>query len=391
VNSSLSPRERAGVGGNSASLSSGIPISRPPPTPMASPMPYSSLRELYVTRLREFYRQPARIFWVYGFPTVLACLLGLAFRSRPAASLEVDVVENAAAGPVVEALNRPDARPRSEGQPAVRPRLVPAEVGEMRIKTGKTPVLVIPGTGDRLTYRFDPTRPEAIAARDAFDDAYQRARGRTDPVATADSPVKEPGSRYIDFLIPGLIGVNTMGGGLWGVGFLIVNFRIAKLLKRFMATPMPRRNFLLAILGARLTFLIPDVAVLMLLGVLGFGMPVRGSLAVLALVEVAGALAFAGIGLLVASRAATTETVSGLMNLVMIPMWIFSGVFFSSDRFPAGLQPLIRVLPLTQLVSGLRAVLLEGAGLVDVAGNLLILSAWAVVTFLLALRLFRWT
>ena len=354
-------------------------------------MPYSSLRELYVTRLREFYRQPARIFWVYGFPTVLACLLGLAFRSRPATSLEVDVVENAASGPVVEALNRPGARPRSEGQPAVHPRLVSSEVGETRIKTGKTPVLVIPETGDRLTYRFDPTRPEAIAARDAFDDAYQRARGRTDPVATADELVKEPGSRYIDFLIPGLIGVNTMGGGLWGVGFLIVNFRIAKLLKRFMATPMPRQNFLLAILGARLTFLIPDVAVLMLLGVLGFGMPVRGSLAVLALVEVAGALAFAGIGLLVASRAATTETVSGLMNLVMIPMWIFSGVFFSSDRFPAWLQPLVQALPLTQLVNGLRAVILEGAGLGGVAVNLLILSAWAVVTFLLALRLFRWT
>ena len=354
-------------------------------------MPYSSLRELYLARLREFYRQPARIFWVYGFPTVLACLLGLAFRSRPATTLEVDVIENPEAPAVVAALGNPKARPRCEGQPAVRARLVTAEVGERRIKTGKTALLVVPGTGDRVTYRFDPTRPEAVAAREAFDDAYQRGKGRADAAPTADEPVKEPGSRYIDFLIPGLIGVNTMGGGLWGVGFLLVNFRIAKLLKRFMATPMPRRNFLMAILGARLTFLLPDVGILLLLGVLGFHMPVRGSLAVFALVEVAGALAFAGIGLLVASRAATTETVSGLMNLVMIPMWLFSGVFFSSDRFPGWLQPLIQALPLTQLVNGLRAVLLEGAGLADVGLNLLILSAWAVVTFLLALRLFRWT
>ena len=184
----------------------------------------------------------------------------------------------------------------------------------------------------------------------------QRAEGRADAVdGRPRTPRTETGSRYIDFLIPGLIGVNTMGGGLFGIGFLLVNFRIAKLLKRFMATPMPRRNFLLAVIGARLTFLIPDVGTLLLLGTLGFGMPDPGEPVAVALVEIVGALAFSGIGLLVASRAQTTETVSGLMNLVMIPMWIFSGVFFASDRFPDWLQPFIRALPLTQLVGALRA------------------------------------
>ena len=357
---------------------------------MALSMPYSPLRELYLARLREFYRQPARIFWVYGFPTILAVILGLAFQGRATQVIDVDLVDGAGARPIEEALRTPLAKPKSKGSPEVRIRRVTESEGNRRVKTGKTLLLVTPGSGDRLTYRFDPTRPDAVAARAAFDDALQRARGRVDAVSTTDELIEERGSRYIDFLIPGLIGVNTMGGGLWGIGFLIVNFRIAKLLKRFMATPMPRRDFLMAILGARLTFLVPDVAVLMLLGVLGFGMPIRGNLAVLALVEVVGALAFAGIGLLVASRAATTETVSGLMNLVMIPMWLFSGVFFASDRFPAWLQPLIQALPLTQLVSGLRAVILEGAGPLDLARPLLILSAWAVGTFALALRLFRW-
>ncbi len=242
-----------------------------------------------------------------------------------------------------------------------------------------------------VSYRYDPTRPEATAARAVVDDILQAAAGRKDPVATRDVKVTEPGSRYIDFLIPGLIGINTMGGGLWGIGFLLVNFRIAKLLKCFVATPMPRRDFLLALLGARLTFLIPDLGVLLLLGTLVFGMPIRGSLPLVIVVDVVGALAFAGIGLLVASRAQTTETVSGLMNLVMLPMWLFSGVFFSSERFPAAAQPFIQVLPLTQLINGLRGVILEGMGWLDVAPNLLILAAWAVVTFLLALRLFRWT
>jgi ABC-type multidrug transport system permease subunit len=242
-----------------------------------------------------------------------------------------------------------------------------------------------------VTYYYDPTRPEATTARLVVDDALQRASGRRDVVFVAEAEVRERGSRYIDFLIPGLMGLNTMGGGLWGIGFLLVNFRIGKLLKRFRATPMPRQNFLLALLGARLTFLIPDAAVLLLLGVFMFQMPIRGSLGLIALVEVVGALAFAGIGLLIASRVSTMEAVSGLMNLVMLPQWLFSGVFFSSDRFPAAFQPIVQALPLTHINTALRRVILEGAGITEISTSLVILAAWAVVTFFLALRLFRWS
>jgi ABC-2 type transport system permease protein len=354
---------------------------------------YNALYELYLTRLREFYRQPARIFWVYGFPTVLAIGLGLAFRSRPQEVIHVDLVRNAASDAIERAIREDVARARREDRPVVVARVVPQEEALHRLRTGKTPLLIEPEVSRPLTYRYDPTRPEAGAARAAVDAIIQRAAGRVDPVATRSELVQEPGSRYIDFLIPGLIGVNTMGGGLWGIGFLLVNFRIAKLLKCMMATPMPRRDFLLAILGARLTFLIPDMAVLLILGVFVFGMPIRGSLALVILIDVVGALAFAGIGLLIASRAQTTETVSGLMNLVMLPMWVLSGVFFSSDRFPAAVQPLIQALPLTQLTQALRRVILEGAGLLDrdIMVALAILAAWAVVTFVVALRIFRWS
>lgn len=366
----------------------------------------SSLKELYVARLREFYRQPARIFWVYGFPMVLAIGLGLAFRNPAVPRVYADIVSGQPLPPALQALSSSGGPtidshspaptmivPGRDGRPTLDARLVSAEEGERRVKTGKTPLLIDHDTSGRIVYRYDPTRPEAVAARSAFDDAIQSANGRPNPVVTADDRVTEKGSRYIDFLIPGLIGQNTMGGGLWGVGFLIVNFRIMKLLKRFVATPMPRRNFLLAILGARLTFLIPDAGFLLALGYFGFGMPIRGSLLLFALLEVVGALAFAGIGLLIASRTKTTEAVSGLMNLVMLPMWIFSGLFFSSDRFTGGLQWFAQVLPLTHLLNALRAVLLEGAGIGDrvVWVALLVLSAWAFGTFTLALRFFRWT
>ncbi|MCA1684694.1 MAG: ABC transporter permease, partial [Planctomycetia bacterium] len=284
-----------------------------------------------------------------------------------------------------------NVKARAEGRPGLILEVEPLDVALRRLRTGKTPLVVEPGVSRPIVYRYDPTRPEAATARAAVDDILQQDGGRTNPLETADVKVSEPGSRYIDFLIPGLIGVNTMGGGLWGIGFLLVNFRIAKLLKCFVATPMPRRDFLLALLGARMTFLIPDLAVLLLLGRLAFGMPVRGSLPLVVVIDVVGALAFAGIGLLVASRAQSTEAVSGLMNLVMLPMWIFSGVFFSSERFPQAAQPFIQALPLTQLLNALRAVILDGAGWLDVAPALAVLGAWAVVSFLLALRVFRWT
>ena len=357
----------------------------------------SPLLALYLTRLREFYRQPARIFWVYGFPIVLALVLGLAFENKPPETIAVDLIADANAPALPDSLT---AEPAAEAtakssQSPPRPLIAIVERPEAealkRLRTGKTP-LVVERVGSRgVRYHYDKTRPEAVTARAAFDDALQRGYGRTDPVVTSEELVTEPGARYIDFLIPGLMALNTMGGGLWGVGFLLVNFRIAGLLKRFMATPMPRRDFLMAILGSRLTFLVPDVAILLALGTLKFGMPIRGSLWTLALLEFVGGLAFAGIGLLIASRARTTETVSGLMNLTMIPMWLLSGVFFSNERYPAVMQPLIQALPLTQLASGLRAILLEGAGVVEIAPALLILSAWGIGTFLVALRIFRWT
>jgi ABC-type multidrug transport system permease subunit len=362
-------------------------------------LPNSPLFQLYVTRLRDFYRQPARIFWVYAFPTLLAIVLGLAFQNRPPAPIQVDLMEGPGSSWIKAALEshnsslefeRLAGRPRLD-VPGILFRQVAEAEATKRLNTGKTPLVIEPTGSESCTYRYDPTRPEAAAARQTIDDILQRAKHRQDPVSTGNVYVTEPGSRYVDFLIPGLIAVNTMGGGLWGIGFMLVNMRIGKLLKRFVATPMPRKDFLLALLGTRLTFLIPDLAVLLLLGTLMFHMPIRGRLGLVILVDVVGALAFSGIGMLVACRTSTTEAVSGLMNLIMLPQYLFSGVFFSSERFPDSAQWFIQALPLTQLVNALRRVILEGAGFLDVAPALAILAAWAVVTFALALRFFRWT
>jgi ABC-type multidrug transport system permease subunit len=353
-------------------------------SPGAAERGYWPLGQLILCRIREFIREPEALFWVYGFPILTVVALGIAFRNQPVEKIFVDVdrAHPDAAG-VVAAL-------KSDERFVVT--IASADEWKRRLRTGRTALAVVPpvAPGAPTEYWFDESRPESILARSAADDILQRAAGRKDPLETSNKPFDEPGGRYVDFLVPGLLGMSLMGGGLWGVGFVTVDMRIRKLLKRFLATPMHRGDFLAAIIVSRLVFLIPEVLVLLLFSRVAFGVVIHGSVFSMALLILLGAFTFAGIGLLVASRAKTLEMVSGLMNLVMLPMWVLSGIFFSSERFPAMAQPFIKALPLTMLIDALRAISIEGLSLASQWPQIAGLAAWAGGTFLVALKLFRW-
>jgi ABC-type multidrug transport system permease subunit len=335
--------------------------------------------ELTLTRLREFVREPEALFWTFIFPIVMSLVMAMAFPSRGAQPVPVGLAEGPGAEPIRQTLAR---------APGITVRDV-ARGGEQRaLREGVVHVIVVPT--DPPTYRFDGARAESRTARLVVDDALKRAAGRADPWVAREEPVEVPGSRYIDWLIPGMVAMGIMSNGMWGVGFSIVQARMRKLLKRMVASPMRKSEYLLAQLLARLLFLGPEVAVPLGFGVVAFRMPVNGSIAAIAVVALIGSLAFGSIGLLLGSRARTFEAVSGLMNLAMLPMWLLCGVFFSASNFPQAIQPLIKALPLTALVTALRAVVLEGATLQVVRGELLLLAAWTVVPFAVALRLFKW-
>lgn len=340
----------------------------------------SPLFQLTLARLRLFFREPSTVFWSFAFPLLLTAALGIAFRSRPPEPVFAAVEAGAGAERVLAALR---------AAPDVRASALSAEDARAALRVGKVSIVVVPG--DPPTYRFDPTRPESRLARAVVDDLVQRDAGRADVIGPREERISEPGSRYVDFLIPGLVGMNVMSTGMWGIGYTIVEMRQKKLLKRLVATPMSRGHFLLSFVLVRMLFLLVEVPLLFVFGVLAFDLPIRGSIAALALVAGLGALAFAGLGLLVASRARNTQTVGGLINLVMLPMFVLSGVFFSSANFPDRLQPFIRALPLTALNDALRAVGNEGAGLAAVAPQALLLAVIGAATFGLALRIFRWT
>jgi ABC-type multidrug transport system permease subunit len=336
----------------------------------------SSLYQLTVTRFKLTLREPEAIFWIFVFPILLAVGLGIAFRNRPA-----DVLPVGATTPqLVQALSA-DKGLRATGMDEA--------AGTRALATGNIVLLAI-GNGDGVVYRYDNTNPDARTARMLADRAIQVAAGRQDPVAAQNQLVRETGSRYIDFVVPGLLGMNLMGSAMWGLGFAIVDARAKKLLKRMVASPMPRWQYLSAYLLSRLIMLAIEVVVLLGFAWVVFGVPFRGSLAALALICVLSSLTFSALGLLVASRARTMEAVSGLMNLVMMPMWIMSGVFFSPSRFPAFLQPFIQALPLTAAINTMRGNMLQGIPLDHMMAPLAILLAWFALPFAVSLRIFRW-
>jgi ABC transporter DrrB family efflux protein len=346
----------------------------------------SPLWHLTLARFREFYREPAALFWVYGFPLILAFALGLAFSEKPVPASSIDVIDD---GSNPEAVTK--LRAAFDGDPGIKAAYHDEAATRQRLRTSKTDVIVkpLPGSNAGYEYLFDETRSESVLARNAADRAIVRAASAALP-HTQEKAVTEPGSRYIDFLIPGLLGMNLLGGGLFGVGFAVADMRIRKLLKRFQATPMRRSDFLLSLMLSRLVFTLVDIALLLGVAYFAFKIRVRGDPVVFLVLIGLGGASFAGLGLLLGSRARTMETTAGLVNAVMLPMYVLSGVFFSAARFPEWMQPFIQALPLTALNDGLRAVMNDGAGWEALPRPLLVLALWGVVSFALALRIFRW-
>lgn len=337
----------------------------------------SALVQLTLLRIRELIREPEAMFWTFVFPVLLALGLGIAFRDSGPKPVRAAVVEN-------------DGRTAAELSTAgILVQVVGADSAAALLRRGEVAV-VVDARAPTVVYRYDPDRPDSELARLKVGDALERAEGRVNVVSARNEPVIAAGSRYIDWLIPGLIGLNLLSTGLWGVGFTIVQMRKEQLMKRLMATPMNRAEFLASFFFGRLLFLFAELMVILAFGYFVFDVRVRGSLGALVFLAVLGAFTFTAFGLLVASRARTTEGVSGIMNAASFPMWVLSGVFFSYKTFPQIFQPFIRALPLTAFNDAARAVMNEALPLTAVWAPIAILAGWGVASFVLSLAVFRW-
>ena len=364
--------------------------SLPPSTRPRLASRLAPLWALSAARIKEFLREPGALFWTFGFPLLITVALGIAFRNdgpQKAAVAVVAITGDEGSSAEVAALLG------AEPGLAVRTS-TPAEAAA-RLRAGDIVLTVAAATkpdGARsVVYEFDPSRPEALGARRLADERLQRAAGRRDPVPTSDQTAVAHGGRYVDWLVPGLLGMQLLSGALWGTAWNIVNARQRRLLKRLAATPMRRSHYLWSFRMAGLVFVPLQVIVLFLFARLTFGVTVHGSLASVFVLSLFGSWSFAGLGLLCASRAQNSETANGLVNLVTLPMFVLSGVFFSSGRFPEFLQPAIRLLPLSAFNEALRHIVNDGASLLTQGFPLAVLLAWGVASATVALRLFRWS
>jgi ABC-type multidrug transport system permease subunit len=338
------------------------------------------LIQLLLVRVREFRREPGVLFWVFGFPLLLAVVLGLAFRNRGPEVQQIAVVEGEGAAEAAHAIDQVTG---------LKAHLAPRAEALDQLHKGQAVLVLYPGKDPHVT--LDPTRPGSQLALTATRDALERARGHLDTLELPVENVTAPGERYVDFLLPGLLGMNLMSGGLWGVGWALVLMRTRKLLKRLYATPMRRSDLLLSFMIFRLGLSLFELVFLMIFGKVAFGISVHGSYLDLALLVSLSAFSFGGLGLLVACRAQNSQTASGLMNLASLPMFVLSGVFFSASNFPSWMQPLVRGLPLTAVNDGLRAIINDGTSLVRLPVEVAVLAIWGVGSFLIALKVFRWT
>ena len=221
-----------------------------------APRRYHPLWNLTLARMREFLREPEAVFWMYVFPLVLVAALGVAFRNRAVETFRIAVPRGDGAEAACRALN---------GDQRFRASVYDEQECRLRLRTGRADLMIAVSDKPRTRYEydFDPTKPESVLARKSVDDFLQRAAGRRDAVEVRDHTIDEPGGRYIDFLVPGLLGMGLMGGGLWGVGFAVVDMRIRKLLKRYLATPMKCSHFMAALIISRLLFTISEVLLLL--------------------------------------------------------------------------------------------------------------------------------
>jgi ABC-2 type transport system permease protein len=353
----------------------------------------NSLFQLVALQFKNFFREPAIIFWAVIFPILMAWVLGIAFTNKGEAKKTVAVVGNITERHL--AWLKPDSGntvSKQFGEDIKNPTRVkfvfidePAAL--LLMKRGEIN-LFLQQIADTITYRYDPQNPDAVNTYLMIEREINR---NGEPIVRSSiMPITTKGNRYIDFLIPGLIAMGIMNSCLWGISWNLIEFRMKKLLRRMVATPMRKQDFLLSNLITRTLIGAFETSMLLLFAFLYFRISLEGSILALMLIYFAGILAFAGIAIMVSARTANSQIGNGLINAVTLPMMILSGIFFSYHNFPDWCIPFIKYLPLTLLADSIRSIFIEGAGLKDIMMPFLVLTLTGVVTFFAGLKIYKW-
>jgi ABC-2 type transport system permease protein len=335
-----------------------------------------------MVHFRTFVREPAILFWAVLFPILMAWVLGIAFSNQGDISRTVYVTGSETA----EGMSGIQSYGEAPG-PVMKVKFERHSMEESvrAIKRGII-TLFIELKGDSILYHYDPVNTEAHITRLTLERGLTGSRSSTSNI----KPLDVQGTRYIDFLIPGLISLGIMNSCLWGISWNLIETRMKKLLRRMVATPMKKYIFLTSLMVTRIILGSLETILLIAFAWFYFGTEISGSITAFALVFLSGVLAFTGIGILTASRTDKSEVGNGLINAVTLTMTILSGIFFNYHNFPEWAVSFIQYLPLTILADATRAIFIESATIDDVALPIGILTVTGLVTFAGGLKIFKW-
>jgi len=373
---------------------------------------FNQLWQLISALFREIIREPGVLFWGILFPILMSLGLGLAFTKKSDVIRKVAIINISDDSPigserslVAGFLQNNCSKNTSTGSTAWQWKytIKDEKLGNsvflfynMKwddairfLKRGTINILLL-GKNDSIEYHFDPMNPDAQLTYLKLSTIV--GKGATQPVESSFQikPLTVTGTRYIDFLVPGLIAMGVMMSSMWGISYGIIEKRSKKLLRRLVATPMKKSHFLIALIAVRIFMNFIESLVLFLFALIAFKMTIQGNISALILMFLAGNIAFAGIAVFVSSHTSNTEVGNGLINFVVFPMMVLSGIFFSYQNFPEWSLPVIKNLPLTMLTDGIRSIFNEGAGYHEVMLPIIILLAIGTLFFSVGLKIFKW-
>lgn len=359
---------------------------------------------------REIIREPGVLFWGIIFPILMSLGLGLAFTKKSDTTRKIAIIGTEAIIPADSTqlflfLDDQCEKNNTENKDDYKWKYVIADekLGKsiflfyktdwddamVQLKRG-TVNCILSGEGEIPVFHFDPMNSDAELTYLKLSNVIGKGRIVNTESNAEIRPLTVTGTRYIDFLVPGLITMGVMMSSMWGISYGIIEKRSKKLLRRLVATPMKKSHFLISLITVRIVMNFIEAVSLVVFALITFKMSIQGSISALILMYLAGNFAFAGIAVFVSSHTSNTEVGNGLINFVVMPMMVLSGIFFSYHNFPEWSVPVIQVLPLTMLTDGIRSIFNEGAGYAEVAMPLLILTATGAVFFGAGLKIFKW-
>ncbi len=366
---------------------------------------FRPLFQLILINYREFVREPGIVFWSIIFPVLMSWVLGVAFTNRENTTQTVAVVksannhnsqldrflENTQANITLNDTSRLEyhktiSNPKL-GKTTYRFLMVNWDEAMIMLKRGQTSI-IIDAQHDSLLYHFDPMNPEARLNYITLSLLIKNESLIED--AQSIRILEKTGTRYIDFLVPGLMAMGIMNSFLWGISYALIEMRAKKLLRRMIATPMKKSEYLFSHFVARVSLALFEAAILYFFARFYFRIQIQGSILALLMIFLAGNICFTGLGILMASRTSSSRVGTGLINFVSLPMTVLSGIFFSYHNFPDFVIPFIQKLPLTMLADSMRSIFIEGTGIIENLPEFFILSGLGLICFIIGLRIYKW-